>query len=335
MNLLSIPHDELSLAAGGKPPSSFIANPSVPKGWTWACDAEGRFTICSPEVKDVLNISAEEFYGKPLASYALAPRSAKLVHSMLNQDQLPVEIYVNYQNRNGDLIPVSLYIAPTLSDEGHLIGTHGFVQNLLIDGNIQIPHETPTADQIQLGSTIILETLSEVRKRSPDVNSFALSSITMSERLINPKSRFQKILNGTYAGEKVHASLSGYKVREIEHKLTWGDKYDLDLDENLYIQRNKFRRPGWRGFIQRLLAPASIVQHDLRWFAVVLQIEEEGAIIWFNYPHGKDVERKITLSDLISNPNLILSKVARAIQYPWRTTSIYARGVDYLRNPQA
>lgn len=335
MNMPFTPYNELSLAGGGKSLLPSMSGLPVTKGWTWACNAQGRFINCSPEVKDVLNISPGEFIGKPLVSYALAPRSASLLDATLNEEELPVEIYVNYQNRNGDLIPVSLYIASTLSDEGDLIGAHGFVQTLLAESDSQLSPETPTADQIRLGSTIILDTLGEIRKQSAEVNCCALSSITMNERLIDPKSRFQKILNGTYTIEGDQHSESGYKVREIEHKLTWGDKYDLDQDENLYIRRNKYRRPGLRGFIQWLLSPRSIVQHDLRWFAVVLRVEEQGALIWFNYPHEKSIERKIILSDLIGNPNIILSEIDRAIQHPWQTTSIFERGVDYLIDPKA
>jgi hypothetical protein len=276
-----------------------------------------------------------EFIGKPLDSFALAPRSASLLRATLYEKELPIEIYVNYQNRNGDLIPVSIHISPTFSDGGHHIGLHGFVQTVLVEGDTQLSHETPTADQIQLGSTIILDSLSEIRKQSSDVKSYALSSITMNERLIDPKSRFQKILNGSYSDGEEYHSESGYKVREIEHKLTWGDKYDLDQNENLFMRRNKYRRPGLRGLIQRLLAPARIIQQDLRWLAVVLQVEEDGAHIWFNYHHVKSAQRKIVLSDLIANPNIILSDINKAIQHPWQTTNTYKRGVDYLRGPNS
>lgn len=335
MNMPSTPFDEVIFAEGGEPPSSLIANLPSPKGWTWACNAEGYYTNCSPEVQDVLNIPAGEFLDKSLVSYALAPRSASLLNEKITEKELPIEIFINYQKRNGDLVPVNMHISPTLSDAGDQIGLHGFVQTALIEIDSQLSQETPTAEQIHLGSTIILDTLSEIRKQSLELRSHALSSITMNERLIDPKSRFRKILNGTYANDEEERSASGYKIREIEHKLTWGDKFDLDQDENLYIRKNKYRHPGIRGFFQRLLAPARIVQQDLRWFAVILEVEEEGANILFNYPHEKSGEQKIGLSELIGDPNIILPELKRAIEHPWQSINIFERGKDYLRGPKS
>ena len=288
-----------------------------PSGWTWACNERGLFTACSLEVEKLLGIPSEDFLGKPLKIFALPPQSRQVIESALEKGESPAELYLDYQHISGELIPVSLYIITTLSRKGNPVGWHGFAQLVTQEPDGEAK---PKPDFSKLASAIILDILGDIRKNHPSITEFAQSSITVKEYQVFPGA----------AGPPVSPD---HQVREIEHKLIWGNKLQLDQEEDLFIRKNQFRSPGIRGLIQRLFTQGKIIKADLRWFAVVVRVEEGRSYIWFSYKRANVEKQKVDLRDFLHNPDSILREISNAINNPWEKYTVYKVGKDYLRHP--
>ena len=295
-------------------------NPPDPNGWTWACDELGNFTACSPEVEKILGIPPGEFLGRSLTNFALPPHSGQAIETALNESESPAELHLEYQHRNGKLIPVTLYLITTLSRKGDVIGWHGFTHTLLSPEQEPTGEEEPKQDFTKLASAIILDILGDIRKNHPSIIEFAKSSVTVKEHQAAPGA----------AGPPISP---GQQAQEIEHKLIWGNKLDFDYEEDLFIRKNRFRSAGPRGHMQRLLAPGKIVKSDLRWFAVVIRVEEEKSYIWVSYKRANVDRQKVDMGDFLHNPDIILREISNAINNPWKKITIYEAGKDYLRSP--
>lgn len=98
-------------------------------GWSWECNAQGRFIACSPEVETLLGIPADEFLDKPLTRFRLTPQSSARVKSALESGIFPLEIPAEYETRDGHFLPVIIHVLPpyvTDSDNGKPHGWRGF-----------------------------------------------------------------------------------------------------------------------------------------------------------------------------------------------------------------
>lgn len=302
--------------------TSSSSYPPDPNGWTWACDELGYFTACSPEVEKILGISPGDFLGKALTNFALPPKSGRTIESALTESRIPTELQLDYQHNNGTLIPVSIYIITTLSREGDVIGWHGFTHALLSTEQETVVEEEPKQDFTKLASAIILDILGDIRKNHPSIVEYAKSSVTVKEHQATPGS----------AGPPLSHN---QRALEIEHKLIWGNKLDLDYEEDLFFRNNRFRPAGPRGYMQRMLSPGKIVKNDLKWFAVVIRVEASKSYIWFSYKRANVEKHKVDLLDFLHNPDSILREISNAINNPWVKITIYEAGKDYLRSPDS
>ena len=302
--------------------TSSSGNQPDPNGWTWTCDELGNITACSPEVEKLLGIPPEDFIGKPITNFALPPKSGLAIESSLNESSIPTELQIDYQHSNGTLIPVSIYIITTLSRSGEVVGWHGFTQALLPAEQETVVEDKPKQDFTKLASAIILDMLGDIRKNHPSIVEYPKSSLTLKEHKATPGS----------AGPRLVTSQSAH---DIEHKLIWGDKLDLDYEEELFIRDNRFRPTGPRGYVQRLFSSGKIVKNNYKWLAVVVRVEADHSYIWFSYKRANVEKHKIDLLEFLHNPDLILREVSNAINNPWEKITVLEVGKDYLRSPDS
>lgn len=104
-----------------------------PPGWTWECDASGRYTSCSPEVESVLGLSPKELIGKDFRVYALAAQSVTDLQAAISGDLFPAEVSLNFQSLQGLITPVRMVLFRYTDENDALEGWRGFAQVLPID----------------------------------------------------------------------------------------------------------------------------------------------------------------------------------------------------------
>jgi hypothetical protein len=273
-------------------------------------------------VEKILGIPPEDFLGSALTNFALPPKSGRAIEAALTESRIPTELQLDYQHSNGKLIPVSIYIITTLSRQGNVIGWHGFTHALLSAEQETVVEEEPKQDFTKLASAIILDILGDIRKNHPSIVEYSKSSVTVKEHRATTGS----------AGPRLSRN---QQALDIEHKLIWGNKLDLDYEEDLFIRNNRFRPTGPRGHMQRLFSPGKIVKNDLNWLAVVIRVETSDSYIWFSYKRANVEKHKVDLLDFLHNPDSILREISNAINNPWKKSTILEAGKDYLRSPNS
>lgn len=319
MSSVSSERPSTTLTENGTSSSGYQPDPN---GWTWTCDELGNFTACSPEVEAILGIHPEDFIGKPLTNFALPPKSGSAIESSLNESSTPSELQIDYQHSNGVLVPVSIYIITTLSRNGDVVGWHGFTQALLPEEQETVIEDEPKHDFTKLATAILLDMLGDIRKNHPSIVDYPKSSLTVKEHKATPGS----------AGPRLVTSQSAL---DVEHKLIWGNKLDLDYEEELFIRNNRYRPTGPRGYMQRLFSSGKIVKNDYKWFAVVVRVEADHSYIWFSYKRANVEKHKIDLLEFLHKPESILREVSNAIKNPWEKITILEARKDYLRDPDS
>ncbi len=293
-----------------------------PIGWTWSCDSQGRYISCSPEIRDALGIAGEVFSGKALADFALTPVSAATLKEALDEGGLPLEILLDYIHADGTPIPVSMHITQAYSETGEKNGWYGFALKLHSEDRPQVAPKKETTQPAlhHVASSMILDLLDNFKNDSPVIQQFPKNSVTFNE------------LRETSYNDQGHIS-TAYPII-IEHKLKWGYKFDFDYDEDLFIRRSKVSAPGLRGYMERLSAPNKILKCDLRWIAVILQIDKAYTRMWVDYPQGETASRKIELNEFLENTGVLIPEIEKALENPWESTVLYRIGVDYLISPE-
>lgn len=314
-------------------------------GWMWECDLTGHFIHCSPEVEEILGIAPELFTGKSLSSFALSSWSMKRLAPILNQADFPAEITLLYQKSSGDQLPVSITILPSYSEEGEPSGLHGFVVSLLPDREDQEPPQEPahielpaspeeipqepadTEKLVTLASEIVLDMLRELRLNAPSIKDSNVKRVMKNEKNghSNGKS-YQKPWDIETGGNGNHHHSNG-KHEEIEHRLEWGNKFDLSSDEIDFLEKNRYRSSGLRGLAQRLFGKKAIIKCDKKWISVVLSVEGKKLTLWLDIP---EVEIELSLSDFLSNPDRLNPILENAIIHPWEDHTVFRKGNDYL-----
>lgn len=96
--------------------------------WTWECKADGITTACSPQVKYILGVSAEEVIGKPIDNFRLTPESAAILSAALHNPVTPKTLEIRYMTDLGEIITVTTRIERvsnpgTNGDASHWRGT--------------------------------------------------------------------------------------------------------------------------------------------------------------------------------------------------------------------
>jgi GAF domain-containing protein/ActR/RegA family two-component response regulator len=102
-------------------------------GWTWECDTQGQYISCSAEVERILGLSADDFLGKPLATFRLAAHSQEEFSVILSNEKLPKEVILEFKKQDNSNIPIRLHFFNTDASNGDS-GLRGFTQVIQGDG---------------------------------------------------------------------------------------------------------------------------------------------------------------------------------------------------------
>ncbi len=97
-------------------------------GWSWKCDAKGKFVSCSDEVFDCLGISPKEFVDKSLVTFRLSKDSSCELGKYLAESNEGGNIVVSYEHADGRHVVVNLNLAPQVNRKNEFIGWSGFNQ---------------------------------------------------------------------------------------------------------------------------------------------------------------------------------------------------------------
>jgi len=101
------------------------------QGWRWECDGDARFTSCSPEIEQILNIPETEIIGQTLYSFAVSENTGKLLKDALFGDTFPIEVNAEYHpSNNSDTVLTRVQIFSPLHSNGDRIGWRGYTQIL-------------------------------------------------------------------------------------------------------------------------------------------------------------------------------------------------------------
>jgi PAS domain-containing protein len=83
------------------------------RGWRWVCDTHGFITACSPGVKYILGLPADEFLGKRVDNYRLTPDSAAILSSVLPVIHDKKELTLNFLTKDGEVVQTATTITPS------------------------------------------------------------------------------------------------------------------------------------------------------------------------------------------------------------------------------
>jgi K+-sensing histidine kinase KdpD len=100
------------------------------EGWRWECDNDAKFTSCSAEIEEILNIPEINIIGQTLHSFAVSKDSVDKLKSALLGDTFPIDTDVNYISANGNLLKTRVQIFSPLHADGKRIGWRGYTQLL-------------------------------------------------------------------------------------------------------------------------------------------------------------------------------------------------------------
>lgn len=95
------------------------------EGWVWASDADGVYTWCSPEIRYVLGISAEEVVGRAVYEIGFVGSSTSRLQERFEAGQDIQNVRFEAQNEGGDRISLMLNAHAQLDEGGHCSGYLG------------------------------------------------------------------------------------------------------------------------------------------------------------------------------------------------------------------
>ncbi len=101
-------------------------------GWRWECDSYGFITACSPGVKYILGLPADDFLGKRVDSFRLTDDSAAILSSVLPDIRESKEITLSYISNDGAVVQTATTITPSSeakSNNSH----HGWQGEVCVD----------------------------------------------------------------------------------------------------------------------------------------------------------------------------------------------------------
>ncbi len=97
-------------------------------GWSWKCDAKGKFLSCSDEVFDCLGITPKEFVDKSLVTFRLTKDSSCELGKFIAESNEGGNLVVSYEHAHGKHVIVNLNLAPQVNSKNEFIGWSGFNQ---------------------------------------------------------------------------------------------------------------------------------------------------------------------------------------------------------------
>jgi PAS domain S-box-containing protein len=197
--------------------------------------------------------------------------------------------------------------------------------------DIQEEGELKEESKIQVVSKLILESLEKTRRNSSVIKGSPLSRIISveNEEFRVDRSR-EPLINESIAGKVVH-TYPKILVRETEHKLEWGIKFDFTNEEKAFLSRYRLRPPGLQGFLRRRTAPKSILKCDYDWVSVLI-LDQQGkqTQIWINFSHEGKRSGGWDIEDVVRDVTLVLNEIERAVSQPMKVREILIRGENYL-----
>jgi len=240
-------------------------------GWTWECDSSGKIITCSPEVEEVLGFRLDDIIGQPLASFALPPDSSLVLLSVLNRNQFPAELDLQYRSRDGALIPVSLHIFDISNAENKRLG--GFAQALFIPRGKSAPdHNNPLAEARLSGATIWKENRLQPFKMSRDLKTDVEEVDKQNgqhrieyEDVGKVPPVIPKITKQALAGEKIKQILEN--IRQNNPEIKNSEFSQVIASQNEQLKEDRSKRPTVTGSLAgiEIRSYPKIVVHEFEY----------------------------------------------------------------------
>jgi PAS domain S-box-containing protein len=200
-----------------------------------------------------------------------------------------------------------------------------------INSQSQEDEHTRGESTIQAVSKLIIDRLEKIRHAFPVIKDSPLSRVISFDReeFRIDRSR-EPLVNESIAGKAVHYYPKTL-IREIEHRLEWGIKFDFTDEEKTFLSRYRLRPSGIQGFLRYRTSPKTILKCDYDWVSVVILYEQRKTKrIWVNYLHKGKKIGGWSLEEVIREPNLVFNEIEKAVLYPNKEREILIRGENYL-----
>nr|MBC8497055.1 PAS domain-containing protein [Chloroflexota bacterium] len=125
-------------------------------GWTWEIDSDGRYSHCSPEVKEILGVKPEDFLGERLTTFRLAAGSQGRLTASLESKQPKSELTLQFLTAAEFFISARMYIIYIPADDGVEEHWRGFAQ-IIQDETTPEPASPPPLSLSSISSLSIPE----------------------------------------------------------------------------------------------------------------------------------------------------------------------------------
>jgi hypothetical protein len=338
---------------------TFEAISQPANGWTWTCDARGRFTYCSPEVESALGVPAAAMIGKRLAEFQLAPASAEVLQQTLldlfDHPVFPSETPVTYLDNRGETLAAQLiFIGP---DRGNpLGGWRGFTQvraeaeapPIPVTGELaEVETESPPVTHsyaealptLQVAyqesdymeaSQNLREQLERLRCLAAGVVSARYSRIHSLSSITHEDDRQHPLPDKSYLLGREVTHYPKITVFTFKHRLEWGDKLEPTPAEKRLLE-DKRHAAGLLSRLGRASAPKAILLERKSWVDIQLRIENGGGNQLTISQAGGAGEMLIDVLDILLNePDSLLPILSLALRHPQKSETWAYRGRDYL-----
>ncbi len=127
-------------------------------GWTWEIDSRGNYKNCSPEVNDILGVSANDFIGEPLTTFRLAPGSQSKVAASIGEKGTRNELTLQFLDSDDNPVNVRMYLFYSPAEDGSEENWRGFTQLIQSDDKTEptsLPVSSSSIDTVTVSSLSI------------------------------------------------------------------------------------------------------------------------------------------------------------------------------------
>jgi hypothetical protein len=322
-------------------------------GWSWSCDASGRYSDCSPEVEQALGLPPLAFLKKPLATAHLSRESVQMMHVALAgarlPEDLPLAVGVRFVNARQEAVPATV----TIMEDGanaDAPGLRGFVQITPEPRLGLIPVTGQAAPAVVVSEQVLHAT---VAYQENDYLAASQNLLELLERLrylcpaiiqsTQSRLRSQSFVRYSNKAEAVSHDPERLPLRppgsapqvtaySLEHRLEWGEKLSPSQADKDYLHKNR-QASGLLSRLRISRAPERILLQEKSWLHCALHIRpgESGSLI-LQVDEGEIVvDNAVDL--LLSDPEALLPQLFEAINQPRSRTRWAERGKHYLRQP--
>ncbi|MCJ7569521.1 MAG: GAF domain-containing protein, partial [Anaerolineales bacterium] len=114
----------------GTLPIEVLGRPETdrPRGWSWELDSAGRYTYCSPEVKNAIGLAPEDLIGKAIFSSGFNPESAAELKHLIASGQPIQDLLLNFEKPQSEACTILLHSHQRFDEQGMLKGYRGISQ---------------------------------------------------------------------------------------------------------------------------------------------------------------------------------------------------------------